>query len=301
MNIPTLAGVKFLVTLTFFLAFATGNAAGQCPTNVNLITNGDAEAQQSITGNTNQDVTGWESETGAFTVVRYGEAGGFPTATDPGPASRGNYFFSGGPSGALATATQTLDVSACAALIDTGNLTYNVSGYFGGRVGQNDRTRLDLQFFEGSNIQIGLATIGPVTASDRGNATGLLARSLNGSIPIGTRSIAFVIFMIPQAGDNDGYADNLNFTILGPTAADVTAGGRVTDRYGRGISQVSVSITDFNGISRRVFTNTFGYFSFTGVEAGQTYVLSATHRRYSFSSAVVNLSDSVSDLSIVAN
>ncbi len=289
------------VVLTFFFTLASANLWAQCPTNVNLIANGDAEAQQSITGNTDQDVTGWDSETGAFTVVRYGEAGGFPTAADPGPANRGNYFFSGGPSSALATATQTVDVSACSTLIDTGNLTYNVSGYFGGRVGQNDRTRLDLQFFNGSNIQIGLATIGPVTAADRGSTTGLLSRALNGAIPIATRSIVFVLFMIPQAGDNDGYADNLNFRILGPTAADLTVGGRVSDRYGRAISQAAVSLTDFNGVSRRAITNTFGYFNFAGAEAGHTYVFSVTHRRYSFSPQVINLSDSVSNLLFVAN
>jgi len=301
MSSADLAGLRLSVVVVLFVMFASVNVTAQCPVNVNLIANGDAEAQQTVTGNTNQDVTGWESETGAFTIVRYGEAGGFPTLADPGPASRGNYFFSGGPSSALATATQTIDVSGCAALIDTGNLTYNVSGYFGGRVGQNDRTRLDLQFYEGSNIQIGLATIGPVTASDRGNATGLLARALNGSIPIGTRSIVFVIFMIPQAGDNDGYADNLNFTILGPTAAAVSVSGRVTDQTGRAISSAMVSIIDINGSTRAVRTGTFGYFNFEDVEAGQSYVLSVTHKRYTFDPQVVNVSDNINSLSFVAN
>lgn len=292
---------RLSVTIGLLLAFTSINSEGQCLSNVNLIANGDAEAQQGITGNTNQDVTGWENETGAFTVVRYGEPGGFPITTDPGPADRGNFFFSGGPSSALATATQTLDVSGCSIAIDTGNLNYIVSGYFGGRVGQNDRARLDLQFFNGSNIQIGLASIGPVTASDRGNATGLLERALNGSIPIGTRSIDFVIFMIPQAGDNDGYVDNLSFVIQGPTAASVSVSGRVTDQIGHAISSAVVSIVDTNGNSRTARTGSFGYFSFDDVEAGQTYVIHVAHKRHTFSSQVVSVSDSVNDLFFIAN
>ncbi|MBL8180856.1 MAG: carboxypeptidase regulatory-like domain-containing protein [Blastocatellia bacterium] len=293
--------LRLIFIISFLSVLASVSVMGQCPTNVNLIVNGDAEAQQSITGNTNQDVTGWENETGAFTVVRYGEPVGFPSATDPGPANRGNFFFSGGPSSSLASATQTLDVSGCSAQIDTGNLNYTVSGFFGGRVGQNDRARLDLQFYDDVNIQIGLATIGPVTASDRGNATGLLARALNGSIPTGTRSIQFVIFMIPQAGDNDGYADNLSFIINAPTAANATVSGRVTDQIGRAISSAVVSIVDTTGNTRTARTGSFGYFSFDDVEAGQTYVIYVTHKRHTFSSQVVSVSDSVNDLSFIAN
>ncbi len=300
MSSATWAGLRLSVVFMLFVLFASASIAGQCPVNVNLISNGDAEAQQTVTGNSDQDVTGWENETGAITVVRYGEAGGFPTATDPGPASRGNFFFSGGPSSALATATQRIDVSGCSTLIDTGGLTYDVSGYFGGRVGQNDRARLDLQFYNSSNTQIGLATIGPVTAADRGNATGLLARALNGSIPIATRSIEFVLFMIPQAGDNDGYADNLRFVILGPTAAEVAVAGRVSDGYGRGISLASVLITDLQGNSQMVRTSSFGYFTFEGVRAGQSYLISVMHKRYAFDPQVVDVSDSVSGISFVA-
>lgn len=293
--------MKLLFALNCFVIFLSFDVAAQCPVNVNLITNGDAEAQQGLTGNTNHDVDGWEPETGAFTVIRYGEPGNFPTAASPGPAIRGNYFISGGPSSALATATQSVNISGCAALIDTGNLEFNLSGYFGGLLGQNDRARLDVQFFNGSDIQIGLTSIGPVTNSDRSNSTGLLQRALTGAIPIATRSITFVLFIIPQAGDNDGYADNLSFVIpLGPTAAEVAVGGRVTDQYGRAVSRARVSIADVNGTSRTVITNPFGYFTFTEVEAGQSYVIAVAHKSYSFTPQLLNVSDNVSDLLFVA-
>jgi len=301
MKISRFEMVKLLVAITFVFVSATVDVWAQCPTNVNLIINGDAEAQQSLTGNVNHDVADWDIETGNFTVIRYDQGGGFPNAGSPGPASRGNYFFSGGPSTASASAEQEVDISACAALVDTGALPFDLSGYFGGIDAENDRAQLTVQFLDGLSILIGLAEIGPVTNIDRANTTGLLARALNGSIPIGTRFVVFRLSMSHETGDNDGYADNLSFVIVAPTAAEVSVGGRVTDQYGRSISRASVSIADSNGVSRTVLTNPFGYFNFSGVETGQSYVVSVASKRYSFSPQLINLSDSVSDLSFVAN
>ncbi len=293
--------IRSLVAVTFFLALSFAEAQAQCPTNVNLIANADAEAQQTLTGNTDHDVSGWVSETGSFTVIPYGQPGGFPTATSPGPAVRGNYFFAGGPSSAIATASQTFDISACAALVDTGTLPFSVSGYFGGVGPQNDRARLQVNFKIPGDILIGQLTIGDVFASDRGNSTGLLQRSNNGTIPIGARSIEVILFMIPSSGQNDGIADELSLSIpLAPTAADVTVSGRVTDQYGRSVSRAIVTLADMDGSVLTALTNQFGYFVFTDVPAGQGYVLSVMHKSLSFSPQFVNVDDSVDDLLFVA-
>ena len=66
------------------------------------------------------------------------------------------------------------------------------------------------------------------------------------------------------------------------TAAPVSVTGRVFDVYGRGIRSARVSLTDETGVSRHAMTNTFGYYTFTGVDTGQGYTLSASARGYVF-------------------
>lgn len=68
-----------------------------------------------------------------------------------------------------------------------------------------------------------------------------------------------------------------------PTAAGVTAGGRVTTADGRGIRGVTVTMTDAQGATRTALTSTFGHYRFDDVEAGQTYVFAVAAKRYGFS------------------
>ncbi|MDQ4121541.1 MAG: CSLREA domain-containing protein [Acidobacteriota bacterium] len=70
--------------------------------------------------------------------------------------------------------------------------------------------------------------------------------------------------------------------ISGTTAASVSISGRVMSINGRGISNVRVMLTDSAGESRIVVSNAFGYYRFTDVSAGGTYIISATDKRYIF-------------------
>jgi hypothetical protein len=67
-----------------------------------------------------------------------------------------------------------------------------------------------------------------------------------------------------------------------PTAAAVTIGGQVLTSSGAGIRNVSVTLTDDSGASRTVGTAAFGYYRFTGVEVGRTYIVSIRAKRYNF-------------------
>ena len=94
------------------LAAVPAASFAAAPFGSNLIVNGDAEADVgTAAGDLIPSVTGFTT-TGQFTVVQYGPNDGFPTATDPGPANRGTNFFAGGPSAALSTGSQSIDVSA---------------------------------------------------------------------------------------------------------------------------------------------------------------------------------------------
>jgi len=89
-----------------------------------------------------------------------------------------------------------------------------------------------------------------------------------------------------------------NFTILAPTSANADIGGRITNSAGYGISKVVVSLTAQDGTVRIAMTNPFGYYTFTQVEIGETYIVSPAHKRYAFSpeSRVYSHFDEVSNL-----
>lgn len=185
-------------------------------TGSSLIVNCDAEADQTAagSGSTNHDVSGWNNENGEFTVVRYASTGGsYPTTTDPGPDGRGAFFFSGGQT-ATSSASQIINVSAYAAPIDFRIQKYNLSGYLGGFANQADNARVTATFRDAANNPIGSAVIGPVTPADRNGVTSLLSRSASGILPIGTRSVKIALLFTRFEGTfNDGYADNLSFTL----------------------------------------------------------------------------------------
>ena len=92
-------------------------------------------------------------------------------------------------------------------------------------------------------------------------------------------------------------------TILAPTAAGASISGRVMTSSGRAISGAVVTVLDVNGVSRTFTTGTYGYYSFDGLAAGQTYMVTVASRRYHFAdpNRVVDLSDSVTGLDFVGS
>ena len=69
-------------------------------------------------------------------------------------------------------------------------------------------------FLSATGLNLGAAAIGPVTAADRSDQTGLLARSATGLVPEGTRSVDLTVALTRLEGtNNDGYADNISFDV----------------------------------------------------------------------------------------
>lgn len=83
---------------------------------------------------------------------------------------------------------------------------------------------------------------------------------------------------------------------LAPTAANASVSGRVLDSNGRGISNARVSLQNQQGDVVWAITNPFGYYSFSSVEVGQTYIVSVAHKQYSFSPRTISLNDDVTGL-----
>lgn len=86
-----------------------------------------------------------------------------------------------------------------------------------------------------------------------------------------------------------------DITILAPTAAGVTAGGRITNAAGEGLGSVSISLTGPQGDIRTILSNPFGYYEFDEVPAGESYVISVTSKTHIFdpSSRLITPNDAV--------
>lgn len=89
---------------------------------------------------------------------------------------------------------------------------------------------------------------------------------------------------------------------IAPTAANISVSGRVNNKSGNGLANVRVSITDENGNVRNVSTNSFGYYRFDEIEAGQTYVLAVSSKRYQFDppTQIIYASDDLSEINFTA-
>lgn len=178
-----------------------------CPIAKELIINGGAEDGPAP----GMYLPGWAVNP-QMTGLAYGTAG-FLQASDPGPSTRGTYFFYGGAT-STAIATQGIDLTSCARLIDKGALTYTASGWFGGFPGQDDNARLSVQFFDGQSRIQASANLGPILNSDRGGASALVQRTSSADVTAGIRTVLVTLTATRTAGvSNDGYADNLSLIL----------------------------------------------------------------------------------------
>jgi len=198
---------RFLVAAALFSAACSANAAviyGQ-----NLIVNGDAEA----------GMTGWSGYADYSMVQSVDYGSNWVLPTQPGPFERGASMFAG--QGQYAVGYQTVNFGTPMSQA----MSYNLSGWLGGWAAQGDNALFYVQFLDAYDNEIGSSALGPVTADDRGNQTGLFYRESGGFMPAGTSKLSFWLSMERLvAGDNDGYADNLAFVLQEP-ASDVPEPG----------------------------------------------------------------------------
>ena len=71
-----------------------------------------------------------------------------------------------------------------------------------------------------------------------------------------------------------------------PTAANAVVSGRIRTAAGRGINNVSVTITFPGGEIRMARSNAFGYYTFTDIPVGNLYVIRVSSKHYTFSNPV---------------
>ncbi|MGW7066760.1 phosphoesterase [Streptomyces sp. NPDC054855] len=185
---------------------------------MNLVVNGDAESGVGGTADPVSKVHGWKVTQGAPALIAYSLGGGYPTASDPGPARRGSRFYSGGNSPRTAL-VQDVDLPRSGPTgrraVDGGKVRYTLAGWLGGFASQEDGARLSVEFRDAKGTPIALSVLGPVSAADRQSKTGLLERTAEAAVPPTARS-ARVLLVFTRGGSgtsNDGYADALSLTL----------------------------------------------------------------------------------------
>lgn len=200
----------------------------------NLLLNGDAEFDYGFRENRfDQTISGWDefpdadfyletaTRTGSqsLTILKYGSPG-FPSSTSPGPLNRGRNFFTGCESAAITSMTQTLELSEMRSWIDGRRASFSLAGYLGGIGSQLDRAELVCSFQNANGDELARYSIGPVTAEERNQTTGLLYRESTGYVPPGTTTAAISLHLLGR----QACADNLSFRLNeAPKFPDIVA------------------------------------------------------------------------------
>ena len=213
----------------------------------NLIVNGGAEAVSPPVSPAlgapppSSLVPGWDVDE-AFEAVRYG-APGMPSATSPGPATRGEWLFGGGKSQTqprtadTSVATQDIDISSIAADVDAGRIVFNLSAFLGGYGPEKDNMKVTLGFINPKVPPVPGSSLEGPTPSERGNVTGMVQKFLGGDVPIGTRKIRVQLVATKAYGKYiDGFADNLDLRLSSqmPVTQGVLTGRVLVDGNGNG-------------------------------------------------------------------
>ncbi|HSY28432.1 MAG TPA: alkaline phosphatase family protein [Burkholderiaceae bacterium] len=216
-SIHRMSDMKKIVRCILGTALLALTGVSHAASSGNLIVNGGGETGLCTTDwNAVKTVPGWQVLLGNPSLMCYSVAS---FATPPSPAA-GNAFISDGPYGDSAL-MQSINVASAASTIDTGSVTYSLSGWLGGYGSYAGQAVVTATFLDGSGNVLGKpGELFGVTASARGNTNTFIAKSNTGVVPVGTRSIAVQLqFINTSASYNIGYADNLSLTLSTPVAA----------------------------------------------------------------------------------
>lgn len=85
-----------------------------------------------------------------------------------------------------------------------------------------------------------------------------------------------------------------------PLAANGSISGRVLTSEGRGIPKALVYLTDSNGTSRSVTTNSFGYYQLSEIPSGESYVVRVKSRDYTFTPQVIFVNNDLANINFTA-
>lgn len=86
-----------------------------------------------------------------------------------------------------------------------------------------------------------------------------------------------------------------------PTASSATISGQIRLENGQGVSKARVLLLNTNtGEFQYATTNVFGYYRFTNVPVGESYVMQVTHKRFQFNTQTFTLSGDNENVNFIA-
>ena len=110
--------------------------------NVNLLANPGAEAGPGAIAETDVEaIPGWAT-TSTFTAVKYGTTSLLHPVENPNRFGAGNNFFAGGPENGFSSASQTIDVTPLASLIDAGMVLARLDAFMRWAVSSRPRVTM---------------------------------------------------------------------------------------------------------------------------------------------------------------
>ena len=177
----------------------------------NLLMNPGFDASKCRGGYHSTPPDGWTVTEGDPTTICWRQkSSDFPTLDDPHPRHHGSGYAGGGQGQAVSVLSQVVSLAEYGGSIDMGLVRSKLSGYLGGWSDQDDSTIVRATWLDAGGERLGEATIGPVSEADRDGQTGLLQRTDNAAVPVGTRSAVVTVEMTREEGSyDDGYADAL--------------------------------------------------------------------------------------------
>lgn len=194
----------------------------------------------------------------------------------------------------------------------------NTSGFISGTLNSTAGTTFAIDFFRNSLPDTALTGegrtyIGTVNCTSVSTASCTISGNnytfvFTTSVPLSvgqfvtaTATATGTAFAPQAVGDTSEHSDAASVVLAPPTAAGVTVAGRILSGKNRGVSNAFVSLTDSNGEIRVARTNPFGYYQFTEVRAGETYIVSVRHRSYQFTPQIVTVNEELADVDFMPN
>ena len=101
------------------------------------------------------------------------------------------------------------------------------------------------------------------------------------------------------AAGSGTFASNPGPTYMPITAASATINGRVVNLKGRGVANARITMTDSSGRLSIARTNSFGYYTFSDVQSGQTVILTVSSKQYGYAPRVLNVTENLDGFDFV--
>jgi len=122
--------------------------------------------------------------------------------------------------------------------------------------------------------------------------------------PVGSPAGVFpVISVTTGSSGSNNHTFDVGFSLLGPSAANVSVSGRIATANGNGIRNVRVFLTEEDGTVHNALTGSFGYYIFEEIAGGQNVVVSVAAKRYTFpqTARLVTLNESAAEIDWISN